>query len=347
MKRRTYVRQLAALGIAGTALSTNAVDQVRASTFGPGEVVHTTTSLNVRSGPGTGYSVIDSKPPRMRGQVFDGPVSANGYDWYEVEFDDDRIDDKTMGWCARGSNWLRAGKEYSGWKFLWYDGVRTTTGLNVRDGPGTTHDVIATAHTGATGTISDEPTWNDGYQWWNVDYHDYPTGWSADDGWLALGTLSGCQSAWNTNDNVWALSKIITSEAGYYIATEAERRAVAYTVLNRMDRNGTNDVTDVWDAYAYSEDPTSESLALAEDVLTCSVPDNSKGATHFYSPVSMPKEGESTDGYSVGGGLEWTPGLEDRNYRPSWAVEFPRGYVPGAAPKRFKFYRQPGNGTVW
>lgn len=37
-----------------------------------------------------------------------------------------------------------------------------------------------------------------------------------------------------------------------------------------------------------------------------------EGATHFYSPRSMPKEGESTTGRDVGGGLEQTPGLDKK-----------------------------------
>ncbi len=344
--RRNYLRRVAAVGTAGTALGTGSVDRASAVTFGLGEVVHTTTRLNVRNGPGTGYSVIDTEPARMRGQVFDGPVAADGYDWYEVEFDDDRVEDTATGWCAKGDGWLRAGKDYSGWKFMRYDGVHTTTSLYVRSGPGTDYDVIDTAAAGATGTIVGGPTSSDGYTWWKVDYHDYGTGWSADDGWLVLGTLAGCRSAWNTDDNAWALGKILTSEAGRYVANDAERRAVAYSVLNRMDHNGTTRVTDEWDAYAHGRVPSSESLDLARDVLTCSVADDSRGATHFYSPQSMPKEGEDTSGYDVGGGLEWTPGLDERNYRPSWSVEFPRCYVPGAVQRRFEFYRVPGNGPV-
>lgn len=344
--RRSYLKGALAVATGGVALATATVDRVRAATFELGEVVHTTTALNVRDGPGTGYTIIDTEPARMRGQVFDGPVYADGYEWYEVEYDTDRIEDQATGWSARGSDWLRAGKDYSGWKFLWYDGVHTTTSLNVRDGPGTGYDVIDTADAGATGTIVGGPEYSDGYTWWKVDYHDYATGWSADDGWLVIGTLSGCRSAWNTDDNEWALGKIITSEAGRYVANDTERTAVAYSVLNRMDRNGTTDVTDEWDAYAHSKEPSSESLALARDVLTCSVADESRGATHFYSPQSMPKEGEDTSGYDTGGGLEWTPGLDDRNYRPSWSVDFPRCYVPDAVQKRFKFYRAPGNGPV-
>ena len=33
----------------------------------------------------------------------------------------------------------------------------------------------------------------------------------------------------------------------------------------------------------------------------------------------MPKEGESTKGYDIDGGLEQTPGLPKKNYKPGWA----------------------------
>lgn len=347
--RRHLLRRIGATttGLAaglGPTLTTTA-GTATAARFALGEAVHTTTALNVRDGPGTHHTILDTEPARMRGQTFAGPEFADGYEWWEVEFDDDRVEDTAVGWCAVGDGWLQAGKDRTGWKFLRYDGVHTTTALHVREGPGTEYDVVDTAAEGATGQVIGGPRTADGYTWWEVAYHDHATGWSADDGWLAAGTLAAC-GPWETDDNVWALGKVLTSEAGRFVASDAARRAVAFSVLNRMDRNGTDLVTDVWDAYAHSKDPSSESLDLARDVLSCSVADNSAGATHFYSPVSMPKEGEDTTGYDVGGGLEWTPGLDERNYRPSWAVEYPRCYVPGATTENFKFYRLPGNGFV-
>lgn len=60
------------------------------------------------------------------------------------------------------------------------------------------------------------------------------------------------------------------------------------------------------------------------------------GATHFYSPKFMPKEGHPTGGRDVGGGLESVPGVLEnsqpvRSYRPGWTTSFTEVHVPGVA----------------
>ncbi len=70
--------------------------------------------------------------------------------------------------------------------------------------------------------------------------------------------------------------------------------------------------------------PTQVIINLASNIQSGGVADNDDGATHFYSPRSMPKEGDPTGGFDVGAGLEQVPGVERpagipiRNYRPSW-----------------------------
>lgn len=48
--------------------------------------VVTTANLSVREGPGLGYSRITVTGTGDAGYVRDGPVSADGYDWYEVAY---------------------------------------------------------------------------------------------------------------------------------------------------------------------------------------------------------------------------------------------------------------------
>ena len=103
----------------------------------------------------------------------------------------------------------------------------------------------------------------------------------------------------------------------------AEQIAVDWTVLNRMRRNGTDLVGDVR-GYRDEKDPDDLSLEMARGILGGNIVDNTGGATHFYSPQIMPREGGSTAGYDVGGGLERTEGLSSRNYRPSFAATFRR-----------------------
>lgn len=60
--------------------------------FGVGDAVEVTTNLNVRTGPGTSYPEItdpdyhDYAPAGTRGEVVDGPSSADGYTWWQVNF---------------------------------------------------------------------------------------------------------------------------------------------------------------------------------------------------------------------------------------------------------------------
>jgi predicted RNase H-like nuclease (RuvC/YqgF family) len=149
---------------------------------------------------------------------------------------------------------------------------------------------------------------------------------------------------WSTEENIRRLAVIIMSEAS--TCNQAERTAVGYTVLNRMARNGTNAVADVEGAYARNQQPTEEIIALARGILSCNIPDNSGGATHFYSPRSMPHEGDQPLTGDTAGGLEQTPGEARRNYRPGWANTFEPVEIPGVVARNFRFFRAPGDEPV-
>jgi len=69
------------------------------SVFTNGERVRATKNLNVRAEPGTSGSMITTMPEGSTGTILDGPVSAEGYTWWEISYDDG-----TTGWSA--SNWL-------------------------------------------------------------------------------------------------------------------------------------------------------------------------------------------------------------------------------------------------
>jgi hypothetical protein len=141
----------------------------------------------------------------------------------------------------------------------------------------------------------------------------------------------------NTDD----LAQIIMSEASPGVANAVESIAVGYTVRNRMQRQGSSSVRDVWDAYAHHAAPSQEARTLAAKVLRGALPDPSGGATHFYSPRSMPMEGELLRGFDTGGGLEHTPGLPRQNYRPGWAAQYDGVDIVGVRATHYKFYRSP------
>ena len=54
------------------------------------------------------------------------------------------------------------------------------SGLNIRSGAGTNHEVIGNVSDGARGIIIDVPKSADGYTWWKVDWVNDPTGWSVE-----------------------------------------------------------------------------------------------------------------------------------------------------------------------
>ena len=122
---------------------------------------------------------------------------------------------------------------------------------------------------------------------------------------------------------------MIASEAGsvwdvdhWVRCSDEERSAVAWTVLNRLEsgEHGQTfeEVVTEPGQYAYNQEPTLEINELSRKLIEGQIPDPIAGATHFFSPISMPKEGEPTDGFDVGGGLHEVPGIADRVYFPSW-----------------------------
>jgi len=67
--------------------------------FRIGDWVHTTANLNVREGPGLSYIIISTMPLGTIGQIVDGPVEADGFVWWEVDYAVG-----VRGWSAE--NWL-------------------------------------------------------------------------------------------------------------------------------------------------------------------------------------------------------------------------------------------------
>jgi hypothetical protein len=142
-------------------------------------------------------------------------------------------------------------------------------------------------------------------------------------------------------DCVTVLATIIVSEAS--VGNEEEQRAVAWTFRNRLDR-GLSLLP-----YAMDGTPNSERyFEIAREVLTTPVEaDVTKGATHFFSPRSMPLQGEeerckSNGGiYDCDGGLVFVEGLDRPAYAPFWHLLYEWLPVPGIRKTHFLFYRIP------
>jgi murein DD-endopeptidase MepM/ murein hydrolase activator NlpD len=67
--------------------------------FKVGDRVRTVANLNVREGPGLSYAINSTIPEGTLGQIMGGPVEADGYIWWDVNYDSD-----TRGWSAE--DWL-------------------------------------------------------------------------------------------------------------------------------------------------------------------------------------------------------------------------------------------------
>ncbi len=70
----------------------------------------------------------------------------------------------------------------------------------------------------------------------------------------------------NTKHNIDDLARIIISETS--IGNDTERASVGFTVLNRMRRNGTARVKDVWSGYSRNQPPRPWAIRLAAKILS-------------------------------------------------------------------------------
>lgn len=152
---------------------------VSSGAFSIGDTVYVTSdTLNVRSGPGTGYSVIDIITYGTNGLIIDGPVTANGYVWYEIEY----VGGTYAGWVA--SDFLALENTGSG-IFIGSIVYVTSDFLNVRSGPGTGYSIESTLSYGTEAYVIDGPVSADGYTWWQIEYSGGYVGWAVSE-YLAL-----------------------------------------------------------------------------------------------------------------------------------------------------------------
>jgi hypothetical protein len=159
-------------------------------------------------------------------------------------------------------------------------------------------------------------------------------------------------------ENVKWLAAVIVSEAGSTLekgklvrCTDEERAAVGWTVINRLYSGvfgrTIKDIVNAPGQYAHDQQPTSEILLLAQKILEGRIQDPTGGATYFFSPRGMPKEGESTTGFDTGGGLHSVPGIDGEVYFPSWTLTLTYiGDLKNVRVAYFMFYRAENPGTT-
>jgi uncharacterized protein YgiM (DUF1202 family) len=141
----------------------------------------TSDGVNLRSGPGVGHSVIAAYNTGTNGVIQDGPRSADGYSWYNLDIDG------RNGWMA--ADFLAEGHSGgpgpspSPGQFQIGAYVRPTDSLNLRSGAGTGSGVIRVISGQDIATVIGGPQAADGYSWYQVEMWDQAAtvGWVAGD----------------------------------------------------------------------------------------------------------------------------------------------------------------------
>jgi hypothetical protein len=156
-------------------------------------------------------------------------------------------------------------------------------------------------------------------------------------------TGSGTKHPHATAENIAALAAIIESEIG--IGNADEQKAVAWAVRNQMVRMNTASVAKARDHFqdAHGKSPSAGVETIAEEILGLPMSsDTTGGAIKWFSPRSMPKEGESCQGVDCDGGLISVKDASDKIqkvYAPAWHKTMTYVSVSGAREWYMRFYR--------
>lgn len=151
--------------------------------FQNGDSVRVAVSiLKVRTDAGTSNPTVTGSPKLQNatGTVIGGPKDAGIYTWWKIDWGNGVI-----GWSAEGSSETEPYlvKVDSGAKFQNGDRVQVkSTKLNVRSAAGTSNPTVQGSPMlkDATGTIKGGPTDSGFFTWWQIQWDNGVTGWSAE-----------------------------------------------------------------------------------------------------------------------------------------------------------------------
>lgn len=152
-------------------------------------------ALSYREGPGLDAAVLDLLPYGTTGVITDGPVSADGFTWFEFDIAGYGA---TPGWVA--GEFLATDEGTSdGTGFAIGSEVAVgVDGLNLRDAPGLDGGVIAPLPLGLALAVLDGPRSVDGFSWYLVQ-SEFGEGWVAGEFVVAS---SGMGATFGTGETV-------------------------------------------------------------------------------------------------------------------------------------------------
>lgn len=164
---------------------------------------------------------------------------------------------------------------------------------------------------------------------------------------ITVSTRTGAFTNFRSNHfntaNVETVARIIRSEMG--IGNAAEQRAIAWAVRNQMVRLNTRDAIAAQNHFgdAHGSAPTDDDRHLAQEVLSVDMRnDTGGGAIKWFSPRSMPSEGESCARFDCRGGLITVAdpaGINRRKFAPAFHRDMTYVAVTAARDWFVRFYR--------
>ena len=125
------------------------------------DVAINSNNVNVRSGAGTGYAVIDQLNTGAIATVIGGPSTANGYTWYRIQYAG-----SLTGWTV--GNYLTLSSAPSGEFGIGSWILVNDPPVNMRSGAGTGYSVILTLANNQAVKVTGTPTNANGYVWYPV-----------------------------------------------------------------------------------------------------------------------------------------------------------------------------------
>lgn len=169
MTRRSALRVFATVGIGAAALVVGSAGMAeRAGARSTDTLIVNTAGTRLRSGPGTTYSILASLAHGTEVRYLADDGSANGYQWYQVRV----LATGQEGFVA--SSLLSAPDGNSGADPVITGEGWTTSAVNLRSGPSTSHKVFRVVASGSTVQISN--TVENGFRY---VIHDGLAGWIA------------------------------------------------------------------------------------------------------------------------------------------------------------------------
>jgi uncharacterized protein YgiM (DUF1202 family) len=160
----------------------DASDPGDGSTFPKGaEVIVNTDLLNLRASAGLSKAVIMTLPYGTNLIVSNGPMAADGYNWFEVE-----TRDGDLGWVAGAFLAYPADSGNNGDWIPYFavgsSAVVDTPRLNCRTGPGLSYPVDHVMNGGEEVIVLYGPIAADGYHWYQLEMENGDIAWAIGEG---------------------------------------------------------------------------------------------------------------------------------------------------------------------